>query len=70
MLQYIMTGRRGNPYSLTRLQPGDTVTLDAAGGGGYGDPAERDRQALLRDVEDGKVSRESALRDYGVELEE
>ena len=68
--QFLINGQPGNPYGLTRLQPGDTVTLDAAGGGGYGDPAERDRQALLGDLEDGKVSRQGARRDYGVELEE
>jgi N-methylhydantoinase B/oxoprolinase/acetone carboxylase alpha subunit len=27
-----------------------------AGGGGYGDPAERDREAALRDLQDGKVT--------------
>lgn len=41
--------------------------MDAAGGG-YGDPKECDRDMILRDVRDGKVSRESAQRDYGVEI--
>ncbi len=66
--QFLVNGQPGNPYGLTRLRPGDTVVMDAAGGGGYGDPKERDRALLLRDVRDGKVSRESALRDYGVDL--
>jgi N-methylhydantoinase B len=66
--QFLVNGQPGDPYGLTRLRPGDMVTLDAAGGGGYGDPKERDRAQLIRDVRDGKVSRESALRDYGVNI--
>jgi N-methylhydantoinase B len=46
------------------------VSLRLPGAGGYGDRKERDRELLLRDVRDGKVSRESALRDYGVEITE
>ena len=68
--QFLVNDQPGNPYGLTRLQPGDVVIMDTAGGGGYGDPRERDRELLLRDVRDGKVSRESALRDYGVEIDE
>jgi N-methylhydantoinase B len=66
--QFLVNGQSGNPYGLTRLRPGDTVIMDAAGGGGYGDPKERDRAQLIRDVRDGKVTRESAKRDYGVEI--
>ena len=51
------------------LAPGDTVVIHEAGGGGFGDPRERSRAALLADVESGLVSREGALRDYGVTLD-
>jgi N-methylhydantoinase B len=64
--QYLVNGEPGDPYGLTQLKPGDTVVMDAAGGGGYGDPRARDRDAVARDVREGKVSAESARRDYGV----
>jgi N-methylhydantoinase B len=40
--------------------------MDAAGGGGYGDPRERDREMLAEDVLQGYVTEEGAARDYGV----
>jgi N-methylhydantoinase B len=51
------------------LDAGDVVSLRLPGAGGYGDPLERDPDMLLADVRDGKVSLESARRDYGVEIE-
>jgi N-methylhydantoinase B len=64
--QFLVNGSPGDPYGLTRLGPGDTVVMDAAGGGGYGEPRERERAALARDVREGKVSAGSALRLYGI----
>ncbi|MBM3409425.1 MAG: hydantoinase B/oxoprolinase family protein [Betaproteobacteria bacterium] len=48
------------------LRRGDRVSLNPSGSGGYGRPIERDRQAVIDDVLDGYVSRESAERDYGL----
>jgi N-methylhydantoinase B len=44
---------------------GDTIFFRAPGGGGYGDPLDRDLDYLQRDLENGYVSLESAERDYG-----
>jgi len=63
--QFLVNGKPGDPYGLTQLQPGDTVVMDAAGGGGYGIPGERDPESVARDVREGKVSAQSAKRDYG-----
>ncbi|MBW1681209.1 MAG: hydantoinase B/oxoprolinase family protein [Deltaproteobacteria bacterium] len=67
--RFLVNGRPGNPYGLTLLKPGDEVVMDAAGGGGYGDPMERDPEAVQRDVREGYVSLEAARADYGVVLD-
>ena len=36
-----------------------------AGGGGYGPPGERDREAIASDIAEGDVTPEGAMRDYG-----
>ncbi len=38
------------------LKPGQRFRVEAAGGGGYGDPARRDPEARERDIEDGYVT--------------
>ena len=64
--QFLVNEKPGNPYGLTQVGPGDVVVMDAAGGGGYGDPLERDVDLVERDVKNGYVSLEGAKRDYGV----
>ncbi|MFK7880768.1 hydantoinase B/oxoprolinase family protein [Roseobacter sp.] len=52
--------------SMVEPEPGDTVTLMSAGGGGYGDPFERPIERVMQDVRAGFVSVDEARRDYGV----
>jgi N-methylhydantoinase B len=46
--------------------PGAILRYVNAGAGGWGDPLERDPEAVKRDVRDGYVTIEGAARDYGV----
>ena len=50
------------------LEPGERVVSLSGGGGGYGDPLERDAQLVLEDVLEGWVSPGAAERVYGVVL--
>jgi N-methylhydantoinase B len=44
------------------------VRIETTGGGGWGDPLDRDPRLVLDDVLDGYVSRQSAADEYGVVL--
>jgi N-methylhydantoinase B len=50
--------------------PGTSVMAQTAGGGGWGDPFERDPAKVLEDVLEGYVSATSARDDYGVVVDE
>ncbi len=56
--------------STTKLDPNEVVSVQTPGGGGYGDPLDRDPQAVLADVRDGKVSAAKAADEYGVVIDE
>jgi N-methylhydantoinase B len=58
------------PARLTfTLRAGDRIHLFTGGGGGYGDPLERDPEMVLADVLDHKVSAKAAAEIYGVVLD-
>lgn len=50
--------------------PGSSFIFAATGGGGWGNPLERDPEQVLEDVLDEYVSVEGAKRDYGVVIDE
>lgn len=50
------------------LQRGEKVVSVTPGGGGYGDPLERDVLAVLDDIRESRVSLRAAVSDYGVVL--
>ena len=63
------TLERMPPMFVAVLQPGDVMHHRMPGGGGFGDPRERDREAILRDVLDEKITAAAARELYGIEVE-
>ena len=57
------------PMFTTTLAEDETYYHRTAGGGGWGDPLDRDPKAVAFDVAEGKVSSAAALDTYGVALE-
>jgi N-methylhydantoinase B len=66
--------RSGDPFVVQHtadwvpIGTGERIMYDYGGGGGWGDPLDRDPSAVLDDVLDEYVSVERAERDYGVVL--
>jgi N-methylhydantoinase B len=61
-------GKKLHAKALRDLQAGDVVHVDLPGGGGYGDPFERDPQKILWDVIEGYVTAQAAEKNYGVAI--
>jgi N-methylhydantoinase B len=72
-LAFVNQGREGErelkSKEAVQLKAGDTYSSYPSGGGGWGDPLERDPEAVRRDARDQIISLESALDLYGVVLE-
>jgi N-methylhydantoinase B len=60
----------GANFSGVPVSEGDRFERPSAGGGGLGDPLERDPEAVLEDVADDYVTIRRAALDYGVVVEE
>ena len=54
---------------LITVKKGDVLRHILAGAGGWGDPFERDLERVLEDVQNEKISIESAKRDFGVVID-
>lgn len=50
------------------LSEEERVVMDLPGGGGCGDPHDRDPEAVLRDYRDGFITAERAEKVYGVHI--
>jgi N-methylhydantoinase B len=66
---FLRNRQPADPSGLTFCNPGDVIEFHSAGGGGYGNPFERDAEAVESDVANGYVSIERAREDYGVIVE-
>ena len=55
-----------NKDLITGVPKGTVYHQVASGGGGYGDPKKRDRKVLAEEIRNGVISKEAAMRDYGM----
>jgi N-methylhydantoinase B len=64
----LVSGRTVRAKGRQTVPGGDFMRLELPGGGGFGNPAERDPYQVASDVADGLVTAEIARRDYRVAL--
>jgi N-methylhydantoinase B len=62
-------GERRLPSKITGvpIKAGDVFRMRTTGGGGWGDPKKRDREAVRRDLALGKISAKTAREIYGLD---
>ena len=60
--------KKFNKITDLHIKKGDVIRIETGGGGGYGDPKDRDSEAVREDVENGLLSRERAKAVYGKEI--
>jgi N-methylhydantoinase B/oxoprolinase/acetone carboxylase alpha subunit len=61
-------GVRVERFTPIRWNPGEEAVLQVPGGGGFGDPHERERERVREDVALGYVSAQAAREQYGLEI--
>jgi N-methylhydantoinase B len=70
-VEFVTDGKTWTPQMRSKedkrsLKAGDTLRAHSPGGGGYGNPLERDLDALERDLNGAYISRQTAEQVYGV----
>lgn len=68
--QILVDGKAVDPAALgnspeVHFRSDQRLTIILPGGGGYGDPRERDLGLIAADLKNGYISKEAAVRDYG-----
>lgn len=66
---FTINGKTADPGALNFAYPGDEIVFLNPGGGGYGNPLERDPEMVRADVIAGYVSIEKAREEYGVVID-
>jgi N-methylhydantoinase B len=66
-----IAGEEDHPYpkSLWEVNSDDVLVYLCGGGGGYGDPLERDPQLVLKDVREGECTIDYVKENYGVVID-
>ena len=67
--EVLLNGERLERFVPIPWHPGDLITLRVPGGGGFGDPRQRERERILEDVALGLVTTEAAREVYGLDID-
>jgi N-methylhydantoinase B len=62
--------RSAGKIDVLKLGPGETLRIVSPGGGGYGDPFQRDPELVRRDVANGFFAAAEAVARYGVVIDD
>ena len=66
----LASGEPIRPKGRQSVPSGDRICLALPGGGGFGEPFERDPNLVALDIRDGIISADLAKKDYGVIIED